>query len=96
MTLSYHDGISVFEVVVYAPLFALAMYLWKRDGFGPGSAAWRFSSTFCCLRLTGSICSLVAISVNSEGLQTAILVSQVVGLPPLTLSLITVLDRMYV
>jgi hypothetical protein len=94
MVLAYRDGIAVLQVMVYTPLFFMACFLWRRDGFGPGSAAWRFSSTFCSLRLTGAICSLAAISNKSETLLTAILISQVIGFPPLILSLVMSFDRM--
>lgn len=94
--LTYGDGIAILQLLFYLPAVNLAAYLWFRDGFRPGSAAWRFATAFTSLRLTGTICTLVAINFYSSALVTTIIISQVVGTPPLTMAAITLVDRMYV
>jgi hypothetical protein len=94
MTVTYREGLSIFQLLVFIPCLVAASYLWKRDGFSPGSAAWRFASTLSMVRVTGSISTLIAISHYSSVLGTFIVVSQVIGTPPLALSCITLADKM--
>ncbi|KAM3424166.1 hypothetical protein BST61_g11291 [Cercospora zeina] len=90
---TYADGIAILQLLFYLPAVNLAAYLWFRDGFRPGSAAWRFATAFTSLRLTGAICTIVAIHHYSGTLATTIIISTVVGTPPLTMAAIMLVDR---
>ncbi|KAF2208883.1 hypothetical protein CERZMDRAFT_91461 [Cercospora zeae-maydis SCOH1-5] len=91
--ITYADGIAILQLLFYLPAVNLAAYLWFRDGFRPGSASWRFATAFTSLRLTGAVCTLIAIHHYSGSLATTIIISQVVGTPPLTMAAIMLVDR---
>jgi hypothetical protein len=61
MTITYHNGVSIAEVVLYTPALGLAILLAVRHGFGKNSG-WLFLITFCIARIVGSCMQLATIS----------------------------------
>jgi hypothetical protein len=94
MTLTYHNGVSIAEVIVYVPALAIAVFLSFRHGFGR-SAGWFFLIIFTLARIIGSCMQLATISnPTSASLYTGYSILQNVGLSPLMLATLGLLSRL--
>ena len=93
MTVTYRDGISILELIVYLPCLFLALWLAVHHG----NAAWSLLILFTIIRVVGSCCQLATISNPSDiGLDTAAIICNSVGLSPLILTCVGLLARAYV
>jgi hypothetical protein len=93
MTLTYRDGVSIAELVIYFPSLAVALFLSFRHGFGRNSG-WLYLIIFCLARIIGPIMQLVLISdPSSTSLYTGSIILQTVGLSPLMLASLGLLSR---
>jgi hypothetical protein len=52
MGLTYRNGVSIAEIIVYVPSLAIAIFLSVRHGFAR-SSGWMFLIVFCLARLIG-------------------------------------------
>lgn len=95
MTITYRDGVAIFQVVAFVPTLAFGIILAMRHGFAK-SSGWVLLITFSLCRLIGAICQLIAISHPSTGVYTAAIVCISIGLSPLTLICLGLLTRVYV
>jgi len=93
MTLSYRNGVSIAELVVYVPSLAIAAFLAFRHGFGRNSG-WLFLIIFCVARIIGPAMQLATINApTSQALYTGSTILQTIGLSPLQLAAIGLLSR---
>lgn len=93
MTINYRDGIAIGELVVYAPVLAIAFFLAVRHGFGR-SSGWFFLIIFALARILGACFQLATINdPTNVSLYTAVAVLQNVGLSPLELVSLGLLSR---
>ncbi|KFY78564.1 hypothetical protein V499_02308 [Pseudogymnoascus sp. VKM F-103] len=91
--LTFRNGISIALLVLYAPLLLLGAFLSKRHGFGR-SSGWIFLVIFCTLRILSGALNLAIInSPTSTSLHTAYLITNSVGLSPLLLASLGLLNR---
>jgi hypothetical protein len=94
MTLSYRNGISIAEIIIYVPCLAIAVFLAFRHGFGR-NAGWLFLIMFCLARIIGPCMSLATISQPTNiSLYTGAAILQNIGLSPLQLCTIGLLSRL--
>ncbi|KAL1963578.1 hypothetical protein VTN77DRAFT_8023 [Rasamsonia byssochlamydoides] len=93
MAVSYRQGLSILELIVYIPTFFMALWMAFRHGFGR-SSGWIFFVIFSLLRVIGSCCYLATISnPRSINLYITWAVCNSIGLSPLTLGCIGLLSR---
>jgi hypothetical protein len=96
MTVTYRDGISILELIVYLPCLFLALWLAVHHGI-TRSSAWYFLIIFTIIRVVGSCCQLATISKPSDiGLDIAAVICNSIGLSPLILTCVGLLARAYV
>ncbi|KAF4636800.1 hypothetical protein G7Y89_g1295 [Cudoniella acicularis] len=94
MTLTYRDGISIGEIVVYIPALFIAIFLAIRHGFGRNSG-WYFIILFSLARILGGALELATISnPTSIGLYTGSAILTNVGFSPLELATLGLLSRL--
>lgn len=92
MGISYDNGVSLLELVVYFPsLFAAAYLIW-RHGLRT-SGGFIYLVLFILLRITGACCNLAAISNPTVALSTAQGICSSIGLSPLILACSGLLSR---
>ncbi|PYI00044.1 hypothetical protein BO71DRAFT_478906 [Aspergillus ellipticus CBS 707.79] len=82
---TYSDGISILQLIVFPFLFASSIYIWKRTGWRAGGHTWRFAVILSLLRIVGSICTLAQLSFTSTNLQIAATVCNLIGIAPQSL-----------
>lgn len=94
MTLTYHNGVSIAEIVVYVPALAVAALLAFRHGLNR-NAGWLFLIIFSLARIIGPCMQLATIGNPREtALYTGSSVLQSTGLSPLELAAIGLLSRL--
>ncbi|KAH7342720.1 hypothetical protein BKA65DRAFT_478593 [Rhexocercosporidium sp. MPI-PUGE-AT-0058] len=94
MTLTYRNGVSIGELVVYTLAIAVAIFLVLRHGFRK-SAGWIFLVLFCLARIIGPAMQLATISnPTSTSLYTGYAILNNVGLSPLMLAGLGLLGRL--
>jgi hypothetical protein len=94
MTISYREGVSIGELVVYTPALIIAAFLSVRHGFGR-SAGWLFLIIFALARLIGAAMQLATISdPTNESLYIGYAILQNIGLSPLMLATLGLLSRL--
>ncbi|PYH83296.1 hypothetical protein BO82DRAFT_411795 [Aspergillus uvarum CBS 121591] len=82
---TYSDGISILQLIVFPFLLACSIYVWKRTGWRAGGSTWRFAVILSLLRVVGSICTLAQLSFTSTNLRTAATVCNLIGIAPQSL-----------
>lgn len=92
MTISYSNGISILQLIVYFPSLFLSIFLVYRHGLRTNSG-FIFLSTFALARIVGACCELATISNPSTGLFTAAAICSSIGLSPLMLACTGLLSR---
>jgi hypothetical protein len=93
MTITYHNGVSIAEIVVYVPCLIIAILLSIRHGFRR-NAGWMFLIVFCLARIIGSSMQLATISQpKNTSLYTGSAILQNVGFSPLELASLGLLSR---
>jgi hypothetical protein len=94
MTVTYRNGVSIAEIVVYVPALFIAAFLAIRHGLGQNSG-WLFLIIFCLARIIGPCMQLATISdPTNTSLYTGSAILQNVGLSPLELAAIGLLSRL--
>jgi hypothetical protein len=94
MTITYHNGVSIAEIIVYVPALAIAASLAFRHGFGR-SSGWFFLIIFCLARIIGPAMQIATSSNPTEtALYTGSSILQSIGLSPLELAAIGLLSRL--
>lgn len=90
---SYKNGVSIGEIVVYIPVLAIAVILAIRHGFGRNSG-WIFLVIFSLARIIGPSFQLATIhDPTNTDLYTGAAILQSVGLSPLILAALGLLSR---
>lgn len=93
MTLTYHNAVSIAEIVAYVPCLAVAIFLTIRHGFGRNSG-WIFLIIFCLARIIGSAMQVATASdPRNIGLYTGSGILQNIGFSPLLLATLGLLSR---
>jgi putative Ca2+/H+ antiporter (TMEM165/GDT1 family) len=94
MTISYRNGVSIAEIVVYIPSLFVASFLAIRHGFGR-SSGWLFLIIFCLARIIGPCMQLATISdPRSQSLLTGSSILNNIGLSPLEMAALGLLSRL--
>lgn len=87
------ENIAIAEIAVYFPAIALALYVFVRHGLKLG---WIYIVVFCGLRIAGAIMTILSVkhpTSITDATWGAILGS--IGLSPLLLAALGILDRLY-
>lgn len=94
MALTELNGISIAEIVVYIPIFAIAIFLALRHGFGR-NAGWLFLVIFSTVRILGAALELATISdPTNVNLYVGSFTLQTIGLSPLVLVMLAFTARL--
>lgn len=93
MAVSYRTGISILQFIYFVPAAALALFLCFRHGWKSASASWRFIVTLALLRVAGDIVYFVALKDPSIEAYVAVIICDLMGLAPLTLTCVGLLGR---
>jgi MFS family permease len=92
--LTYRNGVSIAEIVVYVPALCIAAFLAIRHGLGQNSG-WLFLILFCLARIIGPCMQLAEISHPTDlSLFEGSAILQNVALSPLMLATIGLLSRL--
>ncbi|KAK3395050.1 hypothetical protein B0H63DRAFT_408350 [Podospora didyma] len=92
MGLDGEGAVSIVELVLYAPLMILAIIVCSRHGFSR-SSGWIYTIFLCLARISGAACQLVTYSSPSQGLFKAALIISSIGLAPLLLAALGLIQR---
>ncbi|OKL64685.1 hypothetical protein UA08_01054 [Talaromyces atroroseus] len=93
MAVTYRQGLSILELIVYIPTLVMSLVVAWRHGFNR-RAGWYFYILFSLARLVGNGCYLGTINdPDNENLYIAYGVCNSVGLAPLTLGVLAALSR---
>jgi hypothetical protein len=91
--ISYLNGVSIGEIIVYLPALAVAGLLCWRHGFGR-SSGWFFLIIFCLIRIIGACFNLATISDPTNlSLYIGYSILSNIGLSPLELTGLGLLSR---
>ncbi|KAJ5625054.1 hypothetical protein N7510_001363 [Penicillium lagena] len=91
-SVTYRDGISILELIVYLPSFFVAAFLVSRHGFRK-TGGFIFLAIFTIFRLVGACCELATINKPSTGLYVAAAICSSIGLSPLLMACSGMLSR---
>lgn len=94
MAVDFRHGIAIFSLIIYLPCFFVAVYVALRHGFAK-SAGWYFLVTLSLVRIVGSCLELATIANPTEGLFTGAAVCKSIGISPLILACVGLLQRAY-
>ena len=89
------DIIAIVELIFYIPFAVLAIIACIRHGFSR-SSGWIYTVLLCVLRIAGAVCQFLLHKNHSTGLITASIIIDSVGLSPLLLATLGILNRLYV
>ena len=93
MAISYRNGLSIAELAVFAPALVVAILLGFRHGFGK-SSGWYFLILLSLARIIGSSMELATINDPANvSLYTGAAVLQTIGISPLILATLGLLNR---
>jgi hypothetical protein len=93
MPINYRAGVSIGVLVVYIPIFFVAIFLAIRHGISI-SAGWRFLVIFALIRLVGACFEIRTLAdPTNTGLYIGIAILQNIGLAPLELASMGLLSR---
>ncbi|KAH6724202.1 hypothetical protein BKA61DRAFT_462767 [Leptodontidium sp. MPI-SDFR-AT-0119] len=94
MTLTYRNGVSIGELIVYTLAIAVAIFLVLRHGFRK-NAGWIYLVIFCLARIIGPAMQLATISdPTNTSLYTGYAILNNVALSPLMLAAMGLLGRL--
>ena len=93
MGLDAEAAVSIVELVLYAPMIILAVIVCSRHGFAR-SSGWIYTVILCLARITGAVCQLLTYSNPSQGLFKATLIISSLGLAPLVLAALGLIQRL--
>jgi hypothetical protein len=86
-------GLSIAVLIFYALGLLPAVFLCIRHGFGR-HAGWLYLLTLPIVRIVGASCEIAAEQSPSVGLYTAAAVCNGIGVVPLLLAIMGILNRM--
>ncbi|KAJ6022372.1 uncharacterized protein N7446_012725 [Penicillium canescens] len=93
MAVTYHNGISIFQLIIYLPAFFLSSILVFRHGLRRSSGFF-FLNVFAQARIVGICCDLATITNQlAMGLYVGAAVCSSIGLSPLLLACTGLLSR---
>ncbi|TVY86190.1 hypothetical protein LAWI1_G008766 [Lachnellula willkommii] len=94
MTLTYRNGVSIGEIILYIPALAIAIFLCVKHGFGR-SSGWYFMIVLSLARIIGAAMELATISSpTSVSLYTGSAILTNVGFSPLVLAALGLMSRL--
>lgn len=96
MTISYRTGVNILQFIYFVPASALALFLCFQQGWKSASSSWRFVVTLALLRIAGDIAYFVTLSHPSLGAYVTVIICDLMGLAPLTLTCAGLLERVSV
>jgi len=93
MVVTYHNGVSILQLIIYLPVFFLSGFLVIRHGLRRSSGFF-FLNVFAQARIVGTCCDLATIGKPlAMGLYVAAAVCSSIGLSPLLLACAGLLSR---
>lgn len=92
LMLTERGKLAIAELVFYTPALFLAIIVTSRHGFGKQSG-WVYLALLALIRVVGSILELVVMSKASVGLVVAATILSGIGLSPLLLAMLGLLQR---
>ena len=92
MGLSNRAILDVVEIVYYAPVLLLSLWIVKKHGMGR-QAGWLYLAILAVIRIVGSATGIAADSDPSTGLIEASLICYGIGLSPLCLAWLGIIKR---
>lgn len=95
MTVSYRTGITILQFIFFVPSLFLGLYLCFRPG-KKAITTWRFITSLSALRVAGGVSYFISLSHPSVNVYVAVVVCELVGLAPLTLTLMAFVIRVLV
>ncbi|KAF8852290.1 hypothetical protein BDZ45DRAFT_678465 [Acephala macrosclerotiorum] len=94
MTLSYRNGVSIAELIVYIPALFVGIWLAVKHGFRRNSG-WLYLIIFCLARIIGPCMQLATISSpKSVSLYTGSAILNSIGVSPIELAALGLLSRL--
>ena len=93
MTFTYEDGIALLQLIAFVPCLCLAILLCYQQGMKAVASCWRFLIILACLRIAGAVCQLITITDNSINVVTTKITCDLLGIAPLTLAAVGLLQR---
>lgn len=93
MPITIENAISVLQLIFFFPGLTLSCLLCYQQGLKAVASCWRFVVILCFLRVCGAICSIIASSNPSEAIITTVIICDLLGLAPLTLMCVGLLNR---
>ncbi|KAK4863413.1 hypothetical protein LT330_002191 [Penicillium expansum] len=96
MAFSYEDGIALLQLIAFVPCLALAILLCYQQGMKAVASCWRFLIILACLRIAGAVCQLITITDDSIDVVTTKITCDLLGIAPLTLAAVGLLQRVHV
>ncbi|KAM5446161.1 hypothetical protein MaudCBS49596_006847 [Microsporum audouinii] len=92
MAVDYRHGVAIFSLIIYLPCFFVAVYVALRHGFSK-AAGWYFLVMLALVRIVGACLELATIANPTEGLYTGAAVCNSVGISPLILACVGLMQR---
>ncbi|KAJ5993156.1 hypothetical protein N7451_008880 [Penicillium sp. IBT 35674x] len=93
MTVSYRTGVNILQFIYFVPAGTLAIFLCFQQGLKSAASSWRFVVTLALLRIAGDIAYFVTLSYPSLGAYVTVIICDLMGLAPLTLTCAGLLER---
>ena len=85
-------GISILELIVYAPALVIAILICVKHGF-TRSSGWIYLAIFSLIRFVGACVQLAIYNNESKGLFQAAAIINSIALSPLLLATLGLLSR---
>lgn len=93
MALGSAGYVSIVELIIYVPCLVLAVLVCLRHGWRR-SGGWFYTFVLCLVRIIGAICQLITYTSPSKGLYQAVFTIDSIGLSPLLLATMGVINRL--
>ena len=93
MTFDKHEILDILDLIFYVPALPLAAYVAYKHGFGR-SSGWLYLIVLALLRIIGAITDIASVhNPSSKGLLETAAICEAIGLSPLILALLGILQR---
>lgn len=92
MTVSYRTAITIVQFIFFVPSLGLALFLCFHQGLR-AAGTWRFIATLSALRVAGDVSYFISLSHPSTNVYVAVIVCELMGLAPLTLTCVALIGR---
>lgn len=90
----YRAGIAILQLIVFPFILAAGLFIWKHSGWRVSLRIWIRAVTLSLIRIAGSIAAMIKIDHASKQVYTAEVVCELIGIAPLLLIYIGILQQM--